>query len=200
MIWEVSITKYIAMGGWVMVPLILLSFVLAFLIIERLMFFSGIAKNDITPDELVTALGQADYRATAGGTGICRMMLEEFLSARQTYHRLDKAIVDEVCMRIVPRFKTHMKNIGALTAAAPLLGLLGTVSGMVTTFNVMNIFGTGNAKAMSGGISEAMITTQYGLVVAIIGLYVSMILTRRARKYETLVEEVSVHIIRKFKL
>lgn len=200
MIWEVSITKYIAMGGWVMFPLILLSFVLAFLIIERFMFFSGMAKDDITADELVAALEHPEDREPGTGTGIYRMILGEFLSARQVYHRLDKAIVDEVCMRIVPRFKIHMKNIGALTAAAPLLGLLGTVSGMVTTFNVMNIFGTGNAKAMSGGISEAMITTQYGLVVAIIGLYVSMILTRRARKYETMVEEVSVHIIRKFKL
>ena len=68
---------------------------------------------------------------------------------------------------------------------------------MITTFNVMNIFGTGNAKAMSGGISEALITTQYGLVVAILGMYLGMLLARRVRHYETLVQEISVHINRK---
>ncbi len=200
MIWEVSISKYIAMGGWVMFPLIMLSFVLAFLIVERFLFFSGMAKDDITPDDVVEALGQTDCRRLEAGTGMHRLLLAEFLNARKVYNRLDKAIVDEVVRRTVPLFNRHMQSIGALTAAAPLLGLLGTVSGMVTTFNVMNVFGTGNAKAMSGGISEALITTQYGLVVAIIGLYVSMILVRRARTYETMVEEISIHIIRKFKL
>jgi hypothetical protein len=54
-----------------------------------------------------------------------------------------------------------------LAAVAPLLGLLGTVTGMIATFDVLAVFGTGNAKAMAGGISEALITTQTGLLVAL---------------------------------
>ena len=64
---------------------------------------------------------------------------------------------------------------------APLLGLLGTVTGMMSTFEVMSLFGTGNAKGMAGGISEALITTQTGLIVAIPGLYMKNFLERRAQ-------------------
>jgi biopolymer transport protein ExbB len=60
--------------------------------------------------------------------------------------------------------------IGVLAAMAPLMGLLGTVTGMITTFDILAIFGTGNVKAMAGGISESLITTQTGLIVAIPGL------------------------------
>ena len=56
----------------------------------------------------------------------------------------------------------------ALTAAtAPLLGLLGTVTGMINTFNMITVFGTGDPRMLSGGISEALITTKFGLVVAV---------------------------------
>ncbi len=109
-------------------------------------------------------------------------------------------VVEEITRGFIPELTKNLKIIGALTSAAPLLGLLGTVSGMITTFNVMNIFGTGNAKAMSGGISEALITTQFGLVVAIIGLYIGIILNRQARHYETVIRELSIHLVRKFGL
>jgi biopolymer transport protein ExbB len=69
-------------------------------------------------------------------------------------------------------------------AIAPLLGLLGTVTGMIATFDIMSVFGTGNAKAMAGGISEALITTQTGLLVAIPGLYMKGFLDRRARNLQ----------------
>jgi biopolymer transport protein ExbB len=63
---------------------------------------------------------------------------------------------------------------------APLLGLLGTVSGMVKTFVVIAEFGTGNARALASGISEALITTQTGLVVAVPGLFMASFLLRRS--------------------
>ncbi len=182
-----------------MFPLIGLSFMLAFLVIERFFFYAALGKDDITPDDVLEGI-RNKKETPANSTGIYSELLRRFISAQKVYDRLDRSIIDEVTRKIMPEFKKHLQSIGALTTAAPLLGLLGTVSGMVTTFNVMNIFGTGNAKAMSGGISEAMITTQFGLVVAIIGLYISMILNRRALKYETIVRELSVHIIRKFNL
>ena len=78
------------------------------------------------------------------------------------------------------RLKAYLAVIGVLAAIAPLLGLLGTVTGMIAAFDVLAIFGTGNAKALAGGISEALITTQTGLLVAIPGLYMKGFLDRRA--------------------
>lgn len=76
--------------------------------------------------------------------------------------------------------------IGAIAtsaAIAPLLGLLGTVSGMISTFMMMTIFGTGDASTVSGGISEALITTELGLIVAIPSLILSALLSRRSKSY-----------------
>jgi len=71
---------------------------------------------------------------------------------------------------------------GAITAAvAPLLGLLGTVAGMIRTFNVITVSGTGDAKPLAGGISEALITTLFGLVVAIPALIIHALLSRRCQ-------------------
>ena len=71
----------------------------------------------------------------------------------------------------------------ALTAAAaPLLGLLGTVTGMIKTFNLITIFGTGDAKSLSSGISEALVTTELGLIVAIPSLILHGLLSRMAKQ------------------
>ena len=199
MAWNISIAEYLAMGGWVMLPLVMLAFLLALLISERVLFYWELGRNDITPDRLIDLLEESRMPGNKG-SGICNQLLQLFLGAKKRYGKLDMMIIEEITKGFIPELTKNLLIIAALTKAAPLLGLLGTVSGMITTFNVMNIFGTGNAKAMSGGISEAMITTQFGLVVAIIGIYVSMILTRRSRHFETLVREIGVHIMRKFQL
>ena len=79
--------------------------------------------------------------------------------------------------------------IGILAAIAPLLGLLGTVLGMIETFDVIAMFGTGNARAMAGGISVALITTQTGLLVAIPGLLMSNRLGRMSSHLKTTLDE-----------
>jgi len=90
---------------------------------------------------------------------------------------------------IVSSLDRHLGLIGVLAALAPLLGLLGTVTGMIATFDIISIFGTGNARAMAGGISEALITTQTGLVVAIPGLYMSNFLNRRSENLKQRIAE-----------
>ena len=65
----------------------------------------------------------------------------------------------------------HLSGIGILIAVCPLLGLLGTVTGMISVFDVLAVTGTGNARAMANGISQATIPTMAGLVVALTGLY-----------------------------
>lgn len=77
----------------------------------------------------------------------------------------------------------YMGIIATSAAIAPLLGLLGTVSGMINTFKMMTIFGAGDAATVSGGISEALVTTELGLVVAIPSLIMSALLSRKIKSY-----------------
>lgn len=74
--------------------------------------------------------------------------------------------------------------IRTLTTLLPLLGLLGTVTGMIQVFDVLAIFGTGNARGLAQGISQALITTMAGLTAALSGLYFSTLLDKRA-EHET---------------
>ena len=80
-------------------------------------------------------------------------------------------------------------------AAAPLLGLLGTVIGMIKTFQLITIFGTGDAKSLSSGISEALVTTALGLIVAIPTLILHGALSRMAKHKLGLLEQLSVAFV-----
>ena len=91
-------------------------------------------------------------------------------------HRIRDSYLTEMdlqCRKTLPIIHT-------LVTLLPILGLLGTVIGMIHTFEVLTLFGTGNARALAASISTALITTMAGLVMAIPGLFVSRLLTHRA--------------------
>jgi biopolymer transport protein ExbB len=198
MIWEITAQEYLAIGGPVMIPLVFVSLLLAYLIAERYFYLAGMGRGDITADDVIEKLKQDS--APNSGKGLLCTMLQRLLAAKRIYGRLDVQIIEESKKGFLPELTRNFNIITCLITAAPLLGLLGTVTGMIRTFNVMNIFGTSNPKAMSGGISEALITTQYGLVVAIIGMYIQLFVEKRARRYVHIIEELTRHIIRKFEL
>ena len=91
-------------------------------------------------------------------------------------------VLQEAILRELPRLERFLPTLSVLAAIAPLLGLLGTVTGMINTFQVIMQFGTSDPRMMSGGISEALITTQLGLVVAIPILIMHHFLERRVDK------------------
>ena len=91
------------------------------------------------------------------------------------------------------RVERHLDSISMVAAVAPLLGLLGTVSGMIETFKMLTIFGSGDPAAISGGISEALVTTELGLVVAIPSLIVNALLSRKIKSHLGKLER---HVIR----
>lgn len=92
------------------------------------------------------------------------------------------------------KLERYMGVVATSASVAPLLGLLGTVSGMITTFKLMTIFGSGDAATVSGGISEALITTELGLIVAIPSLLVSALLIRKARSYSHKLENFAIKL------
>jgi biopolymer transport protein ExbB len=89
-------------------------------------------------------------------------------------------IKEEMVSRLSLEMKQNVRTIQTLIAVCPLLGLLGTVTGMVAVFDVMAFFGTGNARAMAAGVSQATIPTMAGMVAALSGLYFGSYLERKA--------------------
>lgn len=89
--------------------------------------------------------------------------------------------------------KHNMITIHTLTAVLPLLGLLGTVTGMIAIFEVLNVFGNGNTRGMADGISKALLPTTAGLVTSIIGIYFSADLDKRVKKNELQAKDSLIH-------
>lgn len=104
-------------------------------------------------------------------------------------------ILYEKILAVRPRLERLLPFIALTAAAAPLLGLLGTVTGMIKTFNLITIFGTGDAKSLSSGISEALVTTELGLIVAIPALIFHGLLSRMARQRIGEMEQAAVGFI-----
>lgn len=91
-----------------------------------------------------------------------------------------------------PRLQRGLPLIAIASATAPLLGLLGTVTGMIETFRLINIFGTGDAKTLASGISEALVTTEFGLIVAIPALILHALLSRKVQGIKATMEMASL--------
>lgn len=101
----------------------------------------------------------------------------------------------EKILGVRPKLEKFLPFIAITAAAAPLLGLLGTVTGMIKTFNLITIFGTGDAKSLSSGISEALVTTELGLVVAIPSLILHGMLSRMAKEKISSLEQIAVSFV-----
>ena len=104
--------------------------------------------------------------------------------------RMDEAIIKES-----PRIERGLATIKLLAAVAPLLGLLGTVVGMIETFQSITLFGTGDPKLMAGGISQALVTTALGLVVAIPLLLLFNVVSAKARRLIGMLDEQGAGIL-----
>jgi biopolymer transport protein ExbB len=89
-------------------------------------------------------------------------------------------IKEEMISQLRQKLRQNVRTIQTLVAICPLLGLLGTVTGMVAVFDVMAYFGTGNARAMAAGVSKATIPTMAGMVAALSGVYFASHLDRKA--------------------
>ena len=129
--------------------------------------------------------------AAADSTGLISAGVEH-ADAR---HGTLEEILYERILAVRPRLERFLPFIALTAAAAPLLGLLGTVTGMIKTFNLITIFGTGDAKSLSSGISEALVTTELGLVVAIPALIIHGLLSRLSRQKLGEMEQTAVGFV-----
>ena len=183
-----SILETVLKTGWVLAPLLLSSLLGWFMIIHRGFALKGLAWRRETefraaitrPDfsTWATSLSEKDKRTTVGST------VAEVYAARNQGREAMESKLDEVQKMQVPELERFLSTIAILASAAPLIGLLGTVTGMVRTFEVIGAFGTGNQSLMSESIAESLLATQNGLLVAFPLLMTHMLLAARARALE----------------
>ena len=159
-------------GGWLMVLIVLCSIVVLAICIERL--FTLNPKKIAPPHLLATVWKQlkagemdASRLKTLKQSSPLGRILAAGLSNAYHGREVMKESIQEAAQHVVHDLERYLNTLGTIAAIAPLLGLLGTVVGMIKVFAEIMSQGTGNASVLAGGISEALITTAAGLTVAI---------------------------------
>jgi len=173
-------------GGPVMIPIIALALAALLVALWRWFVLLSIRKPSRKRIDALMLAVQAKDRALLkeslrGIKGPCHEVLE----AGVEHIDEPREIIEEVMFEKVLKTKLGVQRflpfIAISAASAPLLGLLGTVTGIINTFKLITIHGSGDVKMLSGGISEALITTKFGLVVAIPSLLIHAYLSRKAK-------------------
>ncbi len=164
--------ELIQSGGWLMLPIIFCSVISLAIICER---FWALQKQHICPKELVPQIlklakeGELHERrinAIRTSSPLGRV-LASGLSNLAHSREVMKESIEDAGRHVVLEMERFLNTLGTIAAITPLLGLLGTVIGMIKVFTAITEQGTGNAAILAGGISEALITTAAGLTVAI---------------------------------
>ena len=167
-----NVLELLTAGGWLMVLIVLSSIVALAICIERLYTLN--AKKIAPPHLLATVWKQlkagemdaARLRTLKQSSPLGRILAAGLANA---YHGRDvmKESIQEAAAHVIHDLERYLNTLGTIAAITPLLGLLGTVVGMIKVFAEIMAQGTGNASVLAGGISEALITTAAGLTVAI---------------------------------
>lgn len=152
-------------GGNVLWLIAILVFVMWTLIFERLWFFSFVWRKEVF-EVISTWEGRAERKSW---------------NAKQVRSRLLSIAREDI--------QENLPIIATLVALCPLLGLLGTVTGMIEVFNVMAVTGGGDAKSMAGGVERATIPTMAGMVAALSGLFANTYITRVADREQELLQD-----------
>jgi biopolymer transport protein ExbB len=164
--------EIIKAGGWLMLPIILASILAAAIIIERLW---TLQRQRVIPRDLAAKvwewarerqLDEKHLRALAANSPLGRV-LAAGLANRNQSREVMQEVVEDTGRHVIHDLERYLNSLGTIAAVSPLLGLLGTVIGMVKVFTAITTAGVGNPSVLAGGISEALITTAAGLSVAI---------------------------------
>ena len=187
-------------GGWLMVPIILCSVAAAAIIAERLW---SLQRERVAPDDLVAhvwhwastgELTEGRMQALREGSPLGRI-LASGLVGRDLDRQIMKESIEEVGRHVVHDLERYLDTLGTIAAITPLLGLLGTVVGMIDVFAVITAQGVGEPRALAGGISEALVTTAAGLTVAIPSLLFHRFLRGRVDELVVTMEQEALRMV-----
>jgi biopolymer transport protein ExbB len=185
-----SVLGFIHNGGIMMYPLILCSIVLVAIAIERII---SLRKLSVDGDELLDRIkgvytpgqdpAEAIKIATATGGSIGRIFARGLRNSGRPESSIEQAMEQESANE-VPTLEANMPVIRTIVNIAPLLGLLGTIAGMIASFRSAAQTGLSNPTQILGGISEALVSTATGITLAVVGFIVFNYLATFARKVE----------------
>ena len=187
-------------GGWLMAPLILCSIAAMAIIVERLW---SLQPERVVPKDLVARawswvmaeeLTEERIRTLREGSPLGRIVAAG-LASRDLERELMKESIEEVGRHVVHELERYLNALGTIAAIAPLLGLLGTVIGMIKVFAVVTAHGVGEPRVLAGGISEALITTAAGLTVAIPSLLFHRFLRGRVDALVVTMEQEALRLV-----
>lgn len=194
---EETLIEHIKKGGPVMWPIFLLAGAALIVVLYKwitIQAMSQSATGRLQP--VLSAVGAADRSLAVERARAIRGPIGEMLAAGAEHLGEPRELIEEVMYEKVLATRLRLNRmlpfVAISASSAPLLGLLGTVTGIMNTFTLMTVFGTGDVKTLSSGISEALITTEYGLIVAIPSLLLYSFLSRKSRSIVDGMEKAAV--------
>jgi biopolymer transport protein ExbB len=159
-------------GGWLMAPIILCAIIALGIILER---FWTLRNKRVIPEDLTSKvwgwvkkdqLDQKQIQTLHQGSALGQILAAGLIN-RDRQREVMKESIEDTGRHVVHELERYLETLGTIAAISPLLGLLGTVIGMVKVFSAITTHGVGNPLVLAGGIAEALITTAAGLTVAI---------------------------------
>jgi len=192
-----TLGEHLKKGGFVVYPIVGM-FCLAVLV--SLFKWFQLARIPMPSDKeikpLLHAMLHDDHLEATETVGEIKGPVGIMLQAGVAHVSEPKDLVEEVMYEEMLTTRLQVNKwtpfIAICASSAPLLGLLGTVTGIINTFKLITVFGSGDAKTLSGGISEALITTELGLIVAIFSLFLYAFLDRKGKSITDRMEQVAI--------
>ncbi|VAW64982.1 MotA/TolQ/ExbB proton channel family protein [hydrothermal vent metagenome] len=187
-------------GGWLMFPIIIGSIIALAIILER---FWALQKSKIIPNHLVATIwhwvkeGQLErskIEELSKQSSLGRVLAAGLNNRHMDRERIKESI-EEAGRQVVHDMERFLNTLGTIAAISPLLGLLGTVVGMIKVFSAITSSGVGNAAPLAGGISQALFTTAAGLTVAIIALIFHRYFRGRVDELVVKMEEEAIKMV-----
>jgi biopolymer transport protein ExbB len=192
--------EIIIAGGVMMIPIILASIIALAIIFERFWALSRrkvMPAADIEMARKLAETGQVSSNAieNLSASSVVGSVLATGLASSNLPRHVMKENVEEAGRHAVHRLERYLPALATIGSIAPLMGLLGTVFGMISSFSQISKAGVGDPAAVAGGISEALITTAAGLVVALIAVVFHRLLKAKVDNYVIGMEQEAVKLI-----
>lgn len=181
-----TLWEHIQKGGTVMVPIFCMAGAALLVSLFKWLSLAFVRKpSKRRVQELLNALEDRNIEGAKQKIAAIKGPVGKMLSKGIANIKESRDLIEEVMYETVLttriKLQKYLPFIAICAASAPLLGLLGTVTGIINTFKLITVFGSGDVKTLSGGISEALITTEFGLIVAVPSLLLHAFLFRKAR-------------------
>ncbi len=182
--------------GWVIVGAG--GFVLLMALLRVFFLMRSAANTDKLVEEIAPMVRQHQYKEAIARCDAAKSAAGRVLRATLKHINRPRTELEDIISESILHETPHLDRFGStimvIAAVAPLLGLLGTVTGMIATFDIITEFGTGNPKLLSSGISVALVTTELGLVVAIPSLIMGNLLSAWAEGIKDEMDRAALHI------